>query len=692
MYLRSVKIENYRSLEDVRLDDLAQFNVLIGRNNSGKSSVFGALLVLNAVLHGQEVDWGRVLTDFDKAKALAIKLLFELRPQNREEFLKLLGKVGLTKDRQSALLKSPFLRHIEFSFSSPIGLPHLLHLRQTRIRAEDNEWVLVQELDGSETDANPRSKVVNWGHFFNNNWPNFSSQVVSGNLGNSSPNLPANFPQQGLFHPDESTRWLLLLPSRYLSQSFFFNPFRHSVARLQVAEFTQLSLDGGNLAQVLHTIQSNDRPRFLQVEKFIQTALPDLGTLQAPLTGQHTEVAFRAPKGDYLVRLHEMGGGVEQLLMVATVLLTTIDESTIFLEEPESHLHARAQRFLIEQLYQGDRQVFLTTHSPTFVNLTRPRSLYQVLYNAGRTKIEPLKDADSLGTVLADIGSRNSDVLLSDAVVFVEGPGDKEVLNAWSKTLGGSLEEHNITLLPMGGGDHAVRTAPVRNDVLIGISQKAPIPHLFVLDQDERSKAEIEKLENKLPERVHVLQKREIENYLLVPRALLAVIRKKLLNKATILQKIEATPQEDIEQFIRDTADSLYGLVLLKRIRAELPGLVGGLLPRETIAQLVGHAEDPNLYRILHDEIQSRLTRHMDEMNLEKIVTDQREALQRDWGEHERHLILAPGQEIIEKVFAHFGTQYRKPDDTMRIAKEMTKEEIPEEIVELEERILSLSE
>lgn len=208
---------------------------------------------------------------------------------------------------------------------------------------------------------------------------------------------------------------------------------------MQVQQTEQLAQDGSNLSQVLHTINSNDRELFARIEAFVQAALPDVGRLQTPLFGAQTEIHFKAPEG-YMARLHDMGGGIEQLLMIATVLLTKSDVHTLCVEEPESHLHAGAQRFLMERLYQGDRQVFVTTHSPTLVNSPRPKSIYQVQYEKNRTRISRLGDADSLSDLLADIGSRNSDVLLSDAVLFVEGSGDRRAFMVWGDGLGMSME------------------------------------------------------------------------------------------------------------------------------------------------------------------------------------------------------------------------------------------------------------
>ena len=43
MKLHSVTVERFRSLQSVTLSNCGRFNVLIGKNNAGKSSILSAL-------------------------------------------------------------------------------------------------------------------------------------------------------------------------------------------------------------------------------------------------------------------------------------------------------------------------------------------------------------------------------------------------------------------------------------------------------------------------------------------------------------------------------------------------------------------------------------------------------------------------------------------------------------------------
>jgi predicted ATPase len=696
-----LSIKNYRSLEEVRLDRLDRFNVLIGRNNSGKSSVFSALQLLNPTTWTETVELDRVLTDMDETRSMELQLTFKPRHEDRAEFIDLVAATEPQKGRRDDMLKSPLLREVEFTFRAPEGKPELLHLRQTRIRTEDNVWAVVQSMKGGEREATPNSIVTNtdgYGDYYSHavvlnqdlldviriteSGMQFQATADMRNVmsreahGMPPPSLPAStWPQRRL--------------AKYLGDAFFFDPFRHSEENEAAQEASELAQDGSNLAQVLFTLHNNNGPKFDEIEAFVQAALPDVGSLETPVESSVTRVSFGRP-GGYMVRLHDMGGGIEQLLMAATVLLTTGDESTVFLEEPESHLHAGAQRYLIERLYTGDRQVFVATHSPTFVNLSRQRSLYQITYAGGRTTIDRLSDADALGDMLEDIGARNSDVLLSDAVMFVEGPSDRGVFFAWSETLGRSLEESNVTVLPMGGGEVAEGKARVRSEILEGISKRAPVPHLLVLDRDERNLDEIHALQRDLGDKVELLEQREIENYLMVPRALLEAIRKKHVDDASILERIKETSIDEVQDLIETTTDSLYGVVLLKRIRAALEGLKGGLFPRELAIEMAPSARRKDLPRLLRSKMTTRVKDYLGNVDLDALVAAEREALSREWSDSEKRLYLAPGEEILAAVFNHFGSEYKKPGDTVRIAREMSAVEIPDEIQALIDKVVAL--
>ena len=702
MLLRSLTIKNYRSLEEVRLDKLERFNVLIGRNNSGKSSVFGALQLLSKRVREGALDVQRVLTDMDQTRSLELVLTFRPEQKDREEYVDIVSTTEGQKSRRAEILRSSLLREVEFTFKAPEGQPGFLHLRQTKIRTEDNQWAVVQTTQGNESTVNPMSFLTNTAGYAGP-FPGAVSlnqtvldveTVRSGPLklieeqdigavmasvaqGNNSSLYPAiTWPQAKL--------------AEYLGDAFFFDPFRHSEENEGAQQLSEFAQDGSNLARILFTLHNNNAPKFEEIESFVQSALPDVGTLETPVENTSTRVSFRRPEG-YMVRLHDMGGGIEQLLMAATVLQTTGDESTLFLEEPESHLHAGAQRYLIEQLYSGDRQVFVATHSPTFVNLSRPRSLFQVTYVEGRTEISRMSNADSLGAMLEDIGARNSDVLLSDAVLFVEGPSDRDVLYAWSEILGTTLEGSNVTVLPMGGGTFAERKARVRSEILEGISEGTPVPHLFVLDSDERSPTEIEKLQRDLGENVILLERREIENYLTIPRALLNAIENKHRDDSSIVERIGETSIDDVQSLINTTVEGLYGVVLLKRIRARLEGFKGGLLPVEVATSLAPEAKRKDLARRLRGRIRARVKEHIADLDIDACVRSEREALDAEWSDQQRRLELAPGEEVLKAVFDHFGSVYKKPKDTVRVAKMMDAQEIPSEVQGLISETISLA-
>jgi predicted ATPase len=689
--LESIVIQNYRSLADVHLDGLGAYNVLIGKNNSGKSSVLNAIeLTTRAVVGPQPGQLADLITDHDDSRALAIKLVCRPDGDERDEFVSRLA-AGRDADGQlrAAWLNSPLARQVAYSFASEPGQPLLLHLREVRMIAQDNNWATVQSMPNHAPVGNPTSRLVNLDQLALSSPSNLldAKRIESGlDASNYQVQLQSwmGF-DRFLTSVTPASRWALERLQVYCRGAIFFLPFRHSLATAQATAADQLLPDGANLAAVLHTVQSNDRQVFDAIEKLVQDAVPGIGRLQSPLNSNQTFVGFR-PSGHNTrpIALDQMGGGIEQLLMVALVLLTTDRDHPIFLEEPESHLHPGAQRFLLDRLRADGRQVVVATHSPAFIDLVRPSAIFRTTLKSGRTTIEPAADPKRLGDLLSDIGARNSDVLLSDAVLFVEGPTDRDILLAWSDTLGRSLAAYGVSVLPMGGG--GARGAKARANVLESISAGAPIPHLFVLDRDERSSRELEGLARTLDQHLWILQRREIENYLLVPKAILGALRDKCQAEGKVTHRLESMDGAALAKALNATAAGLRGLVLLKRLRAELGTLGEGFLPREEAERLASRANDPQLSTLISEAIQLAIAQNWSDGGVSTLVKKCRRELAKEWADPKRRLELAPGEELLARVFRRFGTEYNKRTDGPRIARLMTQDAIPQEMVDLVSR------
>ena len=583
MKLKKLEIKNFKSIEEATIDDIGDFDILCGKNNAGKTAIFEALSILSgypvAINDQREIQKKYFSGEKFKEKRMEISLIFCLDDAERTLWIENYSQNN-DKSFVYSLLTTSLLREIKYCFSSSDGsggTGKYFGLSSISFKAADNKFAEIFRRGSNTqyylTDLKsvfiPKKTLTS---------DDFNQPKIQGN---------GSIPSDQIFPFETFQQWIRRI--------YFFSPFRQS-QRTQEAHITStLNSNGENLVQRLYTIKQNEERIWDKLQEFFAKTLPDLGTLQTRVNDQkQTYTVVVDKKWNIEIDIHDMGSGIEQLLMIACVLIPQTPSSLIMLEAPEHHLHPGAQRTLLGFLRENlkGNQIMVTTHSPIFLS-QNDLSIHVVTKTTNGTKVEKVDEPDDLSIALSELGSQNSDLLFADNVLFVEGPSDERILTEWGKKIGLNFQEKNILCIYINGGRNFDYYA--NSEVLEKIT-KIKVPHLFIIDKDEKSEAVLAKIKSQI-RNVCILEKREIENYLLNGTAILEAMRIKAKDNPIALAKIESTTSNDIEALISQNSDRLKNLVLIKKIKAELGG--GQFLPYESLDELIQETDGLDLKQVV---------------------------------------------------------------------------------------------
>jgi hypothetical protein len=118
--------------------------------------------------------------------------------------------------------------------------------------------------------------------------------------------------------------------------------------------------------------------------------------------------------------------------------------------------------------------------------------------------------------------------------------------------------------------------------------------------------------------------------------------------------------------------------------------MIGGFVPREAVDELIPYADQEDFPNRLRSYVDQRLQMAVRGIDFAELVQKHRTQLELEWAVVDRRKNIAPGEEILQSVFSHFGAIYKKPKDTRLMAELMKSEEIDAEIKEVIERAVAL--
>jgi hypothetical protein len=210
------------------------------------------------------------------------------------------------------------------------------------------------------------------------------------------------------------------------------------------------------------------------------------------------------------------GSGFHQALTLLAFLYG-YKPTTILLDEPDAHLHVNLQREILDFFkHQGAKrgvQFLIATHAEEFARGVDARQLVSLL--SGVPTRPPA--TPPVLVAMADVSNIEvSQVLNSPFMLYVEGETDERILRAWATALGLDAIFEKLCIHTMGGGNKA----QMREDAdrhFSGVTQYVKeARRLMVFDYDSDETAFHPEPDNPA---LFEWKRKNIENYLFVPDA-----------------------------------------------------------------------------------------------------------------------------------------------------------------------------
>jgi predicted ATP-dependent endonuclease of OLD family len=447
--ISTFKVDNYRSLKQITLDNLGNLNILIGKNSSGKSNILEAMNMF--------------FSEFEPVKGTTVGLdeyLWNKESNNKPIVFEV--TIDLTGDQLMGL-SAEDQAFLNASFGK--ALPPTLKITRSLLNVQ-GVW---------------KTNSIIWGPL----------TLVKDDLPQITP-APR-------FEPAGMDRVLRIL-SAIMKDKFRLVGTNRDVKGGD--RFRTTILDE-SVQSRLWNIQQSTSPRDEEKYSNLESAFSDVTSFRL----DSAQARQMVKKGNKRFPLGLEGGGIQGTTNLLFTALIETDSSIIMgIEEPENHGHPELQRKLskVIQKLAHDRQIFITTHSPVFLNTTQDGTTWMVTVQDGQTEITP---ADDFERILREVGSMPGDVLFSNRVILVEGKSDKIILEAFARKLGIDLSD--VSIIPIRGKTNAARaldaTVPAANEV---------IPIFLILDADANAEtAQLIEKKTIQKDQVHIWKAGSIESY-----------------------------------------------------------------------------------------------------------------------------------------------------------------------------------
>jgi predicted ATPase len=313
-----------------------------------------------------------------------------------------------------------------------------------------------------------------------------------------------------------------------------------------------LEADAANLPYCLNNFQSTDPFGYNTLCKLINRVFPSVAWVQAvPKPGNIFEgfclpLAPELQRNDLAVPLSLMGTGVGNVISILYVMLTSRFPQVIAIDEPNSFLHPKALRELLQILAIEGRQhqYILTAHSADVIAALGASHITIFNFDGAQTTTRQIASTEvaQMRTELSELGIRMTDLHGRDKVLWVEGQTEELVMPELLRFFCPEMAAGTAILRVENTGKFDKKGTDIKEiaNSYERLTASALVPPMvaILLDSEKRKKADCARLERDTMGRLRFLPATMLENYLLDAEAISAVLLSH--NESVSLSEVDA--------------------------------------------------------------------------------------------------------------------------------------------------------
>jgi predicted ATPase len=379
MRIESIRLKNFRAFRDVYMRDIPGFCVLIGANGTGKSTLFSVFSFLrDAMTTNVTAALGRLggsrgiqevrSRGCDGAIEIELKIRADL---GRSQPSLITYSLELTEEAGRPVVEREVLKYRRGSGGKPW---HFIDFRRGTGEAVTNEM----DSDLDETQLQRESQTLK------------SKDILA---------------IKGLA---QFERFPAAVALGTLIENWHLSDFHISRARpeQEVGYAEHLSREGENLSLVIEYVHRQHPKVFNDILKKLASRVPGIKSVESKVT-EEGRVLLKFQDGSFeepfLARY--VSDGTIKMLAYLVLLLDPKPHPLLCVEEPENQLYPALLSELAEEFRSyatRGGQVFVSTHSPDFLNAVETEEAFWLVKKDGYTEVRRAKDDQQIVDYMSD--------------------------------------------------------------------------------------------------------------------------------------------------------------------------------------------------------------------------------------------------------------------------------------------------